>query len=62
MSERDEGAEGAMVMCHVCRKEIPRSSARTAEGRDYSYFFCGGGCYQRWSANQHVDREAEERR
>ena len=32
----------------MCRKELPRSTARSAEGRDYVYYFCGGECYEKW--------------
>ena len=62
MDKRDDDGNEAKVMCHVCGREVPRSAARTAEGRDYRYFFCGGGCEQRWSANQHVDRARDEHR
>lgn len=39
--------------CRVCQKEIPHSSARSAEGRDYRYYFCGPGCEQRWLEETH---------
>ncbi|HEX7045177.1 MAG TPA: DUF3330 domain-containing protein [Burkholderiales bacterium] len=51
----------AVVACRVCGKEVPRSAARSAEGRDYTYFFCSEGCRLRWSANQHADREPDKR-
>lgn len=54
--------EAVPVACRQCGKEVPRSAARTAEGREYAYFFCSEGCYQRWSANTRVDRETSKRR
>lgn len=57
MSRRDENTRRETVIRHVCGREVPRSAALTAAGRDYTFFFCGRGCYQRWSANQGVDRE-----
>jgi YHS domain-containing protein len=57
--DKPDDHHGDDVACHMCRKEVPRSTARSAEGRDYNYFFCSSGCEQRWSANQRVDRERE---
>lgn len=51
-----------MVICEMCKKEIPRSTAQTAEGSDYTYFFCGEGCHQRWLADRRVDDEMRRRR
>ncbi|GEM_PF-4947687 len=45
--------------CRVRKREIPRSTARAAERRDYAYYFCGAGCGQRWPQekhNRHVNR------
>ena len=50
------------VACQLCGKEVPRSAARTAEGRDYAYFFCSEGCLQRWNANLRFDRERGDKR
>ncbi len=36
-----------VVSCSVCQREIPRAESLTAEGRDYLYFFCGAGCYEK---------------
>lgn len=48
-----------LVVCRLCGKEVPRSAAQTAEGRDYTYYFCGPGCYQQWSQGQQARRDAE---
>lgn len=47
MKDSREGSDETCE-CHVCKKEILRSTARSAEGRDYRYYFCGPGCEQRW--------------
>lgn len=49
------------VACQLCGKQIPRSAAQSAEGRDYTYFFCSEGCRQRWAANARFDRAPGER-
>lgn len=56
MNEPRDRASAPDVVCRVCGKEVPRSAARTAEGRDYTYFFCGAGCQQQWAANQQAKR------
>lgn len=38
------------VACHSCQREVPRSIATMAEGRDYVFFFCGPECYAGWHA------------
>lgn len=43
-------------ICHMCKKPIASSTARTAEGRDYTYYFCGAGCEQRWMQEKHNSR------
>jgi hypothetical protein len=45
--QRREAPHGA-VQCAVCLKEVPRSEARSAEGRDYVWYFCGEDCFERW--------------
>lgn len=56
--KRSSGERGSQEprLCHVCKKEIPESSKRSAEGRDYTYYFCGAGCEQRWQQEQHNPR------
>lgn len=49
------------VACQLCGKEVPRSAARTGEGRDYVYYFCSEGCLQRWDADRRYDRAPGER-
>lgn len=36
------------VRCEICLREIPRSEARSAEGRDYVVYFCGLECFEKW--------------
>ncbi|WIM04558.1 MAG: AF1514 family protein [Candidatus Nitricoxidivorans perseverans] len=42
------------VACNVCLKEIPRSVAKSEEGSDRVYYFCGDTCYQEWLATPDV--------
>jgi len=58
MNEQNRGGQ-QRVACRVCGKEVPRSAAQTAEGRDYTYYFCGSGCHQQWAQGQRVKRDAQ---
>jgi hypothetical protein len=40
--------DGESVSCKVCMKEVPRTEARSAEGRDYVWYFCGLDCFEAW--------------
>lgn len=40
--------ESAPVACHVCRSEIPLSTALTPEGEQYVEHYCGLDCYETW--------------
>ncbi|NIP73789.1 MAG: DUF3330 domain-containing protein [Gammaproteobacteria bacterium] len=44
------------VSCELCRKEVARSEAKSAEGRDYVLFFCGIDCYEQWCKDQEDGR------
>lgn len=57
MAKIDTPEEGP-VACDVCLKEIPRSVAASAEGADYTYYFCGQRCYEKWLAGAGM-REVE---
>lgn len=39
------------LSCEVCKKEIPRSAAQSAEGDDYVFYFCGPECYAQWKSS-----------
>jgi hypothetical protein len=41
-------AEMEMVACDICRKEVPKSVAKTPESVDYVIHFCGLECYAKW--------------
>ena len=43
----DETRNG-VVKCSHCDKEIPKSAAMTSEGTDYTWYFCGKACYEKW--------------
>ncbi|MFZ0254679.1 MAG: DUF3330 domain-containing protein [Gammaproteobacteria bacterium] len=46
------------IQCEVCRKEVPKSLARSAETQEYVLFFCGLECFAAWkdSAKKEVDQ------
>ena len=56
MATTDVPKDTGTVACEVCLKEIPRSVARSAEGVDYVYYFCGADCYARWQAGPGMRR------
>lgn len=39
-----------MVKCDECLREIPRSEAQAREASDYTLYFCGLTCFDKWSA------------
>lgn len=49
-SPADQSADGPIVACSVCLAEIPHSVAKSHEGAEYVYYFCGDACYARWKA------------
>jgi len=44
--------EQEKIACHVCKKEIPKSAALQAEGKDYVYYFCNTECLNYWEKNK----------
>lgn len=40
--------EVELVVCDICRKEVPLSEAKTPEAVDYVAHFCGLECYTKW--------------
>jgi len=61
MSEQEKEAvlreqEGQQTVdCNVCRKEVPASAARSAEGEDYVHHFCGAECLEQWNKEKKED-------
>lgn len=37
------------VQCSECHREVPHSAAISRESADYTLFFCGIDCFERWS-------------
>ncbi|MDH5594344.1 MAG: DUF3330 domain-containing protein [Gammaproteobacteria bacterium] len=37
-----------LLQCNVCLKEIPKSLAKSEEGDEYVYYFCGRDCHDKW--------------
>ncbi len=50
--KRHKPEEPEHLSCDVCLKEIPASTAHTAEGGDYLYHFCGVECLEAWKRKQ----------
>ncbi len=36
------------IQCNVCQNEVPKSVAKSFEGSDYVFYFCGPNCYDNW--------------
>ncbi len=36
--------EQVRVKCELCKKEIPKSTAVTSEGAEYTFYFCCPDC------------------
>lgn len=50
-----EVEEVEIVVCDVCRKEVPLSEAVMPEVVDYVVQFCGLDCYQAWREQRGQD-------
>lgn len=48
-----------IVKCSECLREVPRSEAQVREAADYTRYFCGLPCFDRWQAG-HPDDSADE--
>lgn len=42
-------------ICKICFKEIPKSVALSAEGKDYVWYFCGPACYDKFREQRSKD-------
>lgn len=60
MPERPRPSSEPTVSCEVCLKEIPRSEAKSSEGREYTHYFCGLECYGKWLSQSDLPEEPEE--
>lgn len=38
--------------CHHCQKEVPTSTAKHPEGKEYAYHFCSQDCMRKWETAQ----------
>ncbi|MEK7734737.1 MAG: DUF3330 domain-containing protein [Pseudomonadota bacterium] len=55
MSQKPETTDVPIVSCQVCLKEIPKSVAKSLEGPEYVYYFCGADCYYRWQQQTNAE-------
>ncbi len=58
MTDETDKTTEPLLHCDVCLKEIPGSVAKSLEGPDYVYHFCGAECYTTWEKQKHRDRDA----
>ncbi|MFC2168740.1 DUF3330 domain-containing protein [Acidobacteriota bacterium] len=52
MSEKQE-----KISCHICKKEIPKTAAMTAEGKEYVLNFCDISCLDYWKKDNKKDKK-----
>ena len=50
MSDRKPLHDAEQVACQICLKQVPRSVAKSPEGTEYVYYFCGAECFDQWRA------------
>ena len=48
MTVKPRSADPQSVFCEVCLKRVPKAEAVVAEGKDFTAYFCGNTCYERW--------------
>jgi hypothetical protein len=48
MTSKPRSADPQSVFCEVCLKQVPKSEALVAEGKDFAAYFCSNTCYERW--------------
>ena len=46
--ERRDLSDQDSVRCEVCEREVPVDEARSVEGRDIVWHFCGMDCFEEW--------------
>jgi hypothetical protein len=47
------------VACKICLAEIPHSVAKSHEGAEYVYYFCGDTCFAQWEAEAEAEDSIE---
>jgi hypothetical protein len=52
MRKKAKSLDPQSVFCEVCAKPLPKAEAVIAEARDYTAYFCGAGCYERWQGER----------
>lgn len=48
------------VACDVCLTEIPESVAMSSEANEYTQYFCGIECYEKWREKEKAHPEEGE--
>ena len=61
MQRRPRPSNQETVSCEVCLKQIPKNEARSREAREYTQYFCGLDCYEKWRQSSGVPDEGDER-
>ena len=57
MTDIDKPTANELLSCKICLKEIPASSAKSEEVKEYVYYFCGADCYKEWQDQDPKDSE-----
>lgn len=48
LMKRRDFSDQESVSCEVCEREVPGDEAKSVEGRDTVWYFCGLDCYEEW--------------
>ena len=51
--------EQEKISCHICKKEIPKAAALTAEGKEYVLNICDISCLDYWN-NKKKENKAKD--
>jgi len=47
------------IACEVCKAEIPKAAALTAEGGEYVHYFCNTSCLDYWKKKEAAKKQAD---
>ncbi len=54
---REKNTKIKHIKCNVCKNEVPKSVAKSFEGTDYMFYFCGPSCYDHWLKKSDKDKK-----
>lgn len=59
MTKKPTPKEPDIVTCEVCLAEIPESVAMSSEADEYTQYFCGIECYNKWREKDESEQTRE---